>query len=185
MDRRTLIGSASAGLTLAAFGSARAQAQTAYDFSFNALEGGALPLSQFAGRALLVVNTASACGYTGQYSGLRDLQERFASAPFTIVGVPSNNFGGQEPGSSEDIRQLCDGYRVQFPMAEKTVVVGEGRHPFYAWAEETIGAEAVPQWNFHKILIDRTGRGRRGVLSRVDPASAEFIGYVEETLTQV
>lgn len=183
MDRRTLIGSASAGLALALAGKAHAQAhQTAYDFGFIALEGGPLPLEQFRGRALLVVNTASACGYTGQYTGLRELQERFASAPFTIIGVPSNNFGGQEPGSSEDIRQLCDGYRVQFPMSEKTIVVGEGRHPLYAWAEAEIGPQAVPQWNFHKILIDRSGAARRGVLSRVDPISPEFVGYVDEIL---
>lgn len=179
MRRRSFI---AAGLAAAA-GPAFAQSQqTAYDFTFEALEGGALPLEQFRGRALLVVNTASECGFTGQYSGLRRVYDRFADQPLTIIGVPSNDFGGQEPGTAEEIRQLCDGYRIEFPMAGKTQVIGPERHPFYAWAEAGLGAAGVPAWNFHKILIGRDGLAREGIRSNIDPVSTPFMTAVERAL---
>ncbi len=179
IDRRHLVlGGASALLA----GQASAQTGGAYGFTFDALEGGSLALSQFAGRALIVVNTASGCGFTGQYSGLRDIDVRFRGAPLTIVGVPCNQFGEQEPGSSEDIRELCDGYRVEFPMAAKTDVVGPTRHPFYAWAENQIGASAVPRWNFHKIFVGRDGTAREALRTQVDPISPEFVAAVERAL---
>lgn len=158
------------------------EALSAYDFTFEALEGGALPFSAYRGRALLVVNTASECGFTGQYSGLRLLDERFAGRPLTIIGVPSNDFGAQEPGSAEEIRALCDGYRITFPMAAKTHVVGPQRHPFYAWAETALGGAGVPRWNFHKILVDRTGRAHTGFPSQIDPISPPFVAAVAAAL---
>jgi len=179
IDRRQLV---LGGASALAAGPAFAQTGGAYGFSFPALEGGALALSQFAGRALIVVNTASGCGFTGQYSGLRDIDERFRGAPLTIIGVPCNQFGEQEPGGSDDIRELCDGYRVAFPMAAKTDVVGAARHPFYGWAETQIGASAVPRWNFHKIFVGRDGAAREALRTQVDPISPEFVAAVERAL---
>lgn len=133
--------------------------QTAYDFSFNYLmEDKLLQLSEFKGKVILVVNTASECGFTPQYEGLEKLYETYKDKGFVIIGVPSNDFGGQEPGSNQEIAKFCKiNYGVTFPMASKEVVSGDDAHPFYKWARKTLGFGTAPKWNFHKYLINRKG----------------------------
>ena len=134
--------------------------KTAYDFSFTTLmEGEPLPLSQFKGKVVMVVNTASECGFTGQYEGLEEIYNRYKNDGFVVIGVPSNDFGKQEPGDSKQIAQFCKlNYGVSFPMASKEVVSGENAHPFYQWAKQTLGFGTAPKWNFHKYPIDREGK---------------------------
>ncbi|THD64926.1 MAG: glutathione peroxidase [Bradyrhizobium sp.] len=141
---------------------------TAYAFSFPALVGGDIRLADFAGHPLMVVNTASLCGYTPQYGGLQELWTGFHDRGFVIVGVPSNDFGGQEPGGSAEIANTAQHqYGVTFPIAAKTVVKGPDAHPFYRWAAEARPND-VPHWNFHKYLI-----GREGYIADVFPETVE------------
>lgn len=134
--------------------------KTAYDFTFQKLrEDGDLPLKQFEGKVMLIVNTASHCGFTPQYDGLEKLYNAYKDKGLVIIGVPSNDFGGQEPGTNEEIANFCKiNYGVTFPMAEKEVVSGDNAHPFYIWAKKTLGFGTAPKWNFHKYLIDRHGK---------------------------
>lgn len=133
--------------------------KTAYDFAFQKLEeDGALPLKQFEGKVILIVNTASQCGFTPQYEGLEKLYTSYKDQGLVIVGVPSNDFGAQEPGTAQEIAHFCKiNYGVTFPMAAKEVVSGDAAHPFYLWARESLGFGTAPKWNFHKYLIDRHG----------------------------
>jgi glutathione peroxidase len=162
IDRRTIITAALAAIAAPVSArSAMAQAAvsriTAYAFSFPALAGGDIRLAEYAGRPLLVVNTASLCGYTPQYAGLQELWTQFHDQGLTIVAVPSNDFGGQEPGGATEIAATAQHqYGVTFPMAAKAVVKGPNAHPFYKWAAEARPKE-VPRWNFHKYLVGRDG----------------------------
>src|SRR6202011_3165829 len=141
---------------------------TAYAFSFPALAGGDIRLAEHAGRPLLIVNTASLCGYTPQYAGLQELWTEFHDRGLMIVGVPSNDFGGQEPGGASEIAQTAQHqYGVTFPMAAKAVVKGANAHPFYKWAADARPKD-VPRWNFHKYLI-----GRDGYIAAVFPEAVE------------
>jgi glutathione peroxidase len=141
---------------------------TAYAFSFPALTGGDIRLADYASHPLLVVNTASLCGYTPQYGGLQELWTQFHDRGFVIVGVPSNDFGGQEPGGSTEIAQTAQHqYGVTFPIAAKTVVKGPNAHPFYRWAAEARPND-VPRWNFHKYLI-----GSDGYIAEAFPETVE------------
>jgi glutathione peroxidase len=173
IDRRSLITAALAAITAPASAtSVLAQAPmtriTAYGFSFPALDGGDIRLADFAGKPLMVVNTASLCGYTPQYAGLQELWKEFHGRGLTIIGVPSNDFGGQEPGGSKEIAETAQHqYGVTFPMAAKAVVKGANAHPFYKWAAEARPKD-LPRWNFHKYLI-----GRDGYIADVFPESVE------------
>jgi glutathione peroxidase len=162
IDRRRITTMALAGLgaialprlALAETGMSRI---TAYRFAFPALDGGDIRLADFAGHPFIVVNTASQCGYTPQYAGLQQLWSEFHDRGLTIVGVPSNDFGGQEPGGAAEIMATAQHqYGVTFPLAAKTVVKGENAHPFYKWAA-TARPKDVPRWNFHKYLIGPDG----------------------------
>lgn len=135
-------------------------AATAYDFSFTYLmEDKPLALADFKGQVMLVVNTASECGFTGQYSGLQMLYDRYRERGLVIIGVPSNDFGSQEPGSAKDIAHFCSlNYGVTFPMSAKEHVKGDKAHPFYQWAHDILGFGSAPKWNFHKYLIGRDGK---------------------------
>ena len=127
--------------------------------SLESIGGGKLPTADYAGKVVLLVNTASKCGFTGQYKGLEALWRRFGDKGLVVLGVPSNDFGGQEPGSREEIKRFCEaGFDVTFPLADKQVVSGAAAHPLYHWAAAQTGALGAPQWNFHKILIGRDGR---------------------------
>ena len=163
---------------------AQAEEKNAYDFSFTTLIGEEpLPLSYFKGKLVLVVNTASHCGYTPQYRGLQELYNEYADRGFVILGVPSNDFGAQEPGSSQEISTFCKlNYGVSFPMASKQVVVGENAHPFYKWVREALGDDAIPKWNFHKILINRKGNPIAAYPSGIAPDSATLVNAIENNL---
>ncbi|MDX2275189.1 MAG: glutathione peroxidase [Hyphomonadaceae bacterium] len=164
---------------------AQADPATAYQFVFDGLFTDRVPMTAFEGDVVMVVNTASKCGYTPQYEGLQQIFSEYHDQGFFIVGVPANNFMSQEPGSAEEIQEFCTlNYGVTFPMAGKTDVVGERRHPFYAWAETTLGESAVPQWNFHKILIGRDGRLIAAFPTNVEPTSAEIRAAITNALAQ-
>ena len=141
---------------------------TAYAFSFQALAGGDIRLADYTGRPLMIVNTASLCGFTPQYAGLQQLWSEFHDRGLMIVGVPSNDFGGQEPGGATEIAETAQHqYGVTFPIAAKAVVKGPNAHPFYRWAAEQRPKD-VPHWNFHKYLI-----GRDGGIADVFPETVE------------
>jgi glutathione peroxidase len=140
-------------------------------------------LCDFAGKVLLVVNTASYCGYTPQYEGLERLHGRFSKKGLVILGFPSNDFGRQEPGNSAQIGQVCfNTYGVGFPMFAKIQVVGSGAHPLYQSLAQATGQ--TPGWNFHKYLVDRSGRPIASYPSRVEPESAALVRAIEKALAQ-
>jgi len=142
---------------------------------FDGLMGGQIDLTDYRGKVVLVVNTASQCGYTGQYAGLETLYRARQREGLVIVGVPSNDFGGQEPGSASEIKKFCElNYGVTFPMAAKYVVRGNAAHPFYKAALTALGPKAEPKWNFHKILIGKDGRPVAAFASAVTPQSSEL-----------
>ncbi len=162
---------------------AQADPTTAYQFVFEGLWTERVPMTAFTGDVVLVVNTASRCGFTPQYEGLQQIYEDYHAQGFEILGVPANNFMGQEPGTAEEIQEFCTlNYGVTFPMAAKTDVVGDGRHPFYAWAESQLGEAAVPQWNFHKLLLGRDGRLITAFPTRTEPTSEELRNAIAAAL---
>jgi glutathione peroxidase len=138
-------------------------------------------LCQYAGKAVLVVNTASYCGFTGQYQGLEALHAKYEKKGLVVLGFPSNDFGKQEPGSSKDIADFCfNTYGVKFPMFSKTVVAGSGKNALYASLEKATGK--VPRWNFHKYLIDRNGKVVVSFPSEVEPSDAKLVAAVQRAL---
>lgn len=156
--------------------------KSAYDFSFHKIDGGALPLSSYAGKAVLVVNTASKCGFTKQYEGLQDLYETYKDRGLVVLGVPSNDFLSQEPGSNEDIKKFCETtFGITFPMTEKVHVKGAEADPFYLWASVQPQGE-VPGWNFHKFLLSPQGKLVGSFSSRVEPDSKELVAAIEQNL---
>lgn len=174
-----------AGLTALGLISAApgAGAMTAWDFSFIGIDGQPLPLDQYRGKALLIVNTASQCGFTPQYKGLEELSEKYRERGLVVLGVPSNDFGGQEPGSSSEIKEFCDlNYGVRFSLTEKSKVVGDDAHPFYLWAAKELGPLAKPRWNFHKYLVAPDGRLVDWFSSVTTPDSSRVAKAVEAVL---
>jgi glutathione peroxidase len=162
---------------------ANADRNTAYQFEFTGLWTDRLPLTAFEGEVALVVNTASRCGFTPQYEGLQEIYTEYREQGFEVIGVPSNNFAGQEPGSAQEIQDFCSlNYGVTFPMAGKTEVVGAAAHPFYRWAQAQLGESAVPGWNFHKILVGRDGRLIAAFGSRTEPTSEELRAAITQAL---
>lgn len=139
---------------------------SAHDFEFTSIDGKPMKLSQFAGKPILVVNTASKCGLTPQYAGLQTLSDTYANRGLVVLGVPSNDFGRQEPGTEAQIKDFCaTNYKVTFPMTAKNVVVGGDAHPLYKWAVEQAGDDAAaPKWNFHKLLIGGNGELGKSVV---------------------
>jgi len=158
-------------------------AGSAHDFSFTAIEGGALPLAQYKGKIVLLVNTASQCGFTHQYAGLQDLWQRYRDRGLIVLGVPSNDFGGQEPGTEAEIKTFCEvNFDVDFPMTAKVQVTGEGAHPFYRWAADQFGVMAKPRWNFHKYLIGPDGRAVEWFSTATAPTADTVIRAIEAQL---
>ncbi len=158
---------------------------TAFDFNFTSIDGKPMPLSAYQGRVMLMVNTASFCGFTQQYEGLQKLYDTYEAKGLVIVGVPSNDFGGQEPGSEGKIKEFCEGtFGITFPMTEKNVVKGAAAHPFYKWATGVLGPKAAPGWNFHKYLIGRDGRIVQSFFSGTAPDSKELIAAIEAELAK-
>jgi len=157
---------------------------TAYAFTFAALDGGDIRLADFAGKPILVVNTASQCGFTPQYAGLQQLWMRYSGRGLMMIAVPSNDFGGQEPGGAADIRETAQHtYGITFPIAEKAAVKGASPHPFYKWAASERPRD-VPRWNFHKYLIGRDGHIAAAFPSEVEPTDARMIAAIEKELAE-
>ncbi len=153
---------------------------TAHDFSFTSLAGDPLPLSNFDGKAVLVVNTASRCGLTPQYEGLETLYTQYKDKGLVVLGVPCNQFAGQEPGTEAEIGAFCaTNFKVDFPLTAKTDVKDATRHPFYAWAQDALGDGAVPVWNFHKILIGPKGEAIAAFGPRTEPLDPAITAAVE------
>ena len=159
---------------------------TIYDAPINSLQGEPLDLHGFEDKAVLVVNVASRCGLTPQYSGLEALQERYASRGFTVLGVPCNQFGSQEPGSAEEIATFCSTtYGVTFPMTEKVEVNGEGRHPLYGEltnVADSGGESGDIQWNFEKFLVAPRARSLTRFRPTTEPEDPELVAAIESVL---
>jgi glutathione peroxidase len=161
------------------------QAHSAWDFSFVGIDGQPLPLAQYQGKALLVVNTASQCGFTPQYKGLEALAVKYRERGLVVLGVPSNDFGGQEPGSATEIKSFCEtAFGIDFPLTEKVKVTGDEAHPFYQWAAREMGPLAKPRWNFHKYLIAPDGRLVDWFSTVTSPDSASVAKAIEAVLPQ-
>lgn len=155
----------------------------AHDFTFPAIDGGSIALFDLAGKVVLLVNTASECGFTPQYAGLQALWERYRDRGLVVLGVPSNDFGAQEPGGDAEIQAFCAGrYRIDFPLAARQKVVGAAAHPFYRGVEEAFGDAATPRWNFHKYLVDPHGEVVEVWPAQVEPLSDEVVRAVEARL---
>ena len=162
-------------------GSLHAASPSAHDIAFTSIDGEPLPLSSFAGKAVLVVNTASLCGFTYQYAGLQEVFDRYRDRGLVVAGFPSNDFAGQEPGTEQEIRKFCRlTYGVEFPMFEKVHVKGSSVDPFYQHLARETGV--TPRWNFHKYLIDRSGRVVASFPSQVKPDDRRLVDKIEELL---
>ena len=160
--------------------------KTAYDFSFKYLnEDKKLNLSDFEGKVILIVNTASKCGFTSQYAELEKLYTEYKDKGLVIIGVPSNDFGSQESESNEEIATFCRlNYGVTFPMTQKEKVSGDAPHPFYKWAKEILGFGTAPKWNFHKYLINREGKMIDYFHSTTSPKNEGFKKAIENALSE-
>lgn len=156
------------------------QAETVHDFTLKNIDGANMPLSAYKGKVLLVVNTASQCGYTPQYTGLEAVAKKFKDRGLIVLGVPANNFGGQEPGTNEEIKTFCTrNYKVTFPMAAKVSVKGYDQAPLFKYLSTVSGA---PKWNFTKYLVDRNGKVLMRFDSGVTPESTELTSAIESAL---
>jgi glutathione peroxidase len=157
---------------------------SAHEFCFEAIGGtGIVALKALAGNAVLVVNTASACGYTPQYKGLQELWQTYRDRGLVVLGVPSNDFGEQEPGSDPEIETFCTTkFQVNFPMTKKQTIIGADAHPFYQWIAKSLGEDVAPKWNFHKYLIGPDGDLAGTFPSKVEPMSDELKSQIEALL---
>lgn len=156
---------------------------TVHDFSLTANDGSAYPLSALAGQPVLLVNTASRCGLTGQYAGLQALYERFAERGLVVVGVPANDFMRQEPGTNEEIAKFCDlRFGVTFPLMAKSVVNGDGQHPLYTWLTTDSPLPGPISWNFEKFLINGDGQVVARFAPRTAPDDQRVIDAIEGVL---
>ena len=157
--------------------------KTIFDFKINSINGDELNFSDFRGQTLLLVNVASNCGFTKQYDDLQKLYEDFKDKGFTIIGIPSNQFGNQEPGANSEIKDFCEtNFNITFPMTSKYDVKGDNAHPIYLWAKDTYGKSTVPKWNFHKILINKQGKIDDTFASFTAPMSKKIIKKLKKIL---
>jgi len=156
---------------------------SAYAFSFKSLEGKPMPLAQYAGKPMVIVNTASKCGFTPQYKGLEALWQANRDKGLVVLGVPSNDFGGQEPGTHDEIKSFCElRFGVDFPLTEKVAVTGADAHPLFKWIAEKGGFLGRPHWNFYKYLIGPDGRFVDWYSSITAPGSGRFTKAVEKLM---
>ena len=159
------------------------QISTAYDVTMTTIDGKPMPFAQYKGKVLLVVNTASFCGYTPQYEGLQQLQDAYKDKGFTVIGIPSGDFMGQEYGSNAEIKTFCESkFGIKFPMTEKSVVKGAKAAPFYRWAAAELGDKETPQWNFHKYLVGRDGKLIAAFPTKKAPMSPEVTTAVAQAI---
>ena len=156
---------------------------TAYDVTMTTIDGKPMPFSQYKGKVLLVVNTASFCGFTPQYEALEKAQTAYKDKGFTVIGVPSGDFMGQEYKTNAEIKQFCESkFGINFPLSEKSIVTGKNATPFFAWAAATLGSKEAPSWNFHKYLVDRSGKIVASFGSKTKPDSSEVTAAIEKAI---
>ncbi|MGI9436261.1 MAG: glutathione peroxidase [Geminicoccaceae bacterium] len=156
---------------------------SAHHIEFTSIEGQPLPLSAYSGQAVLLVNTASLCGFTYQYAGLQEVWERYRDRGLVVLGVPSNDFGQQEPGSEAEIKTFCEvNFDVDFSMTTKESVKGEEAHPFFQHVAATLGEDSLPHWNFHKYLIAPDGHLVNAWPSKIEPRSLAITDAIEQVL---
>tara|TARA_B100000959_G_C14787971_1_gene544312 strand:- start:9 stop:560 length:552 start_codon:yes stop_codon:yes gene_type:complete len=154
-----------------------------FDFKINSIDGKEINLSIYKGKTLLVVNVASKCGFTKQYDDLQNLYDLYSEKGLIVLGVPSNQFGGQEPDSETEIKNFCKtNFNITFPMTSKYDVKGDSAHPIYLWAKKNYGKSTVPKWNFHKILINKEGKVEDTFGSFTKPMSKKIIKKIEKVL---
>ena len=155
----------------------------ANEFTFNDLDGSKINLKDYNNKVIVVVNVASKCGFTKQYEDLQIIWDKYQSKGLIVIGVPSNDFGAQEPGSNNEIKNFCEAkFGITFPITEKAIVKGDNAHPFYLWAKKNYGRQAVPKWNFHKIIVNRQGKIHDTFASITNPTSKRFISSIEKAL---
>ena len=153
-----------------------------YDFEFNSIDGNKIKLSNFKNKVLVIVNVASRCGYTPQYEDLQILWSNYKNKNLIVIGVPTNNYK-QEPGNNKEIKNFCEtNFGINFPMTEKTNVIGKDAHPFYKWAKKNHGIGAIPKWNFHKIVIGKNGKVVDTFASFTKPTSDKFLNLIEKEI---
>ena len=151
-----------------------------FDFSINSISNQVINFNEFKGKTILLVNVASKCGFTKQYTGLQELYEKYKDKDFLVIGVPSNQFGGQEPGSNSEIKNFCEtNFNITFPITDKVDVKGKNAHSVYKWAKENHGNSTVPKWNFHKILINKEGKIQDTFNSFITPLSDKITKQIE------
>jgi len=161
----------------------KADRKSFYDLSINSIDGNEIKFSNFKEKSILLVNVASNCGFTKQYEDLQKLYELYKSNGLIVLGVPSNQFGNQEPGSEKEIKNFCEAnFNITFPMTSKYDVKGDKAHPVYLWAKESYGNSAIPKWNFHKILIDKNGKIQDTFASFTNPMSNKIKKEIEKIL---
>jgi len=154
-----------------------------FDFEIKDINEQTFALENLKNKTVLLVNVASNCGFTKQYAELQELYEKYSEKGLVVLGVPSNQFGGQEPGSNNEIKDFCEtNFNITFPMTTKIDVKGENAHPIYLWAKENYGNAAVPKWNFHKILINRQGKIEDTYSSFTKPMSKKLTSKIEKIL---
>ena len=154
-----------------------------FDFDIKDINEENFALKNLKDKTVLLVNVASNCGFTKQYSELQELYDKYSEKGLVVLGVPSNQFGGQEPGSNNEIKDFCEtNFNITFPMTTKIDVKGENAHPIYLWAKENYGNTAVPKWNFHKILINKQGKIEDTYSSFTKPMSKKITNKIEEIL---
>ena len=160
-------------------------ADSVHDFKVKDIDGKEVALSGWKGKPVLFVNVASRCGFTKQYDGLQAVWERYRDQGFVLLGVPSNDFGGQEPGSEAEIKTFCEvNFNIDFPLTTKQHVKGDQAHPFYQWARSTLGENAAPRWNFHKYLINRDGMLAQAFATPERPDGPKVVAAIEALLAQ-
>ena len=154
-----------------------------FDFKIESIAGEKIDFQDYKNKLVLLVNTASYCGFTKQYDDLQKLYEDFQDRGLVVIGVPANQFGSQEPGTENEIKNFCEtNFNITFPMTSKYEVKGDKAHPIYIWAKDTFGKSTVPKWNFHKILINKNGKVVDTFASFTKPISKKVINRIEEIL---
>tara|TARA_B110001452_G_scaffold266257_1_gene272650 strand:+ start:1796 stop:2308 length:513 start_codon:yes stop_codon:yes gene_type:complete len=154
-----------------------------FDFNIRDINEEVLDLSQYKNKTILLVNVASNCGFTKQYSDLQNLYEKYNNKGLVVLGIPSNQFGGQEPGNNNEIKDFCEtNFNITFPLTSKFDVKGDNAHPIYMWAKKNYGSSTIPKWNFHKILINKNGKIEETYSSFTNPMSNKIIKKLEEIL---
>ena len=154
-----------------------------FDLNIKSIKNEVIDLNSFNGKTVLLVNVASKCGFTKQYSGLQKLYDDYKNRGLIVIAVPSNQFGGQEPGSNDEIKDFCEtNFNINFPITDKVGVKGANAHEIYKWAKKNYGNSTVPKWNFHKILINKEGKIEETFNSFINPTSKKIIEKLEKIL---